>query len=115
MPEGAPTQAEAKRVMPTKFNQNSTIKTSVAEKFSCFPTLEEEGTDKLTDTEETQSETHTVETELENHSQGICSIIKEKRNPFATWQPFIPQEPVFQNSPAQPWWSVSSMQEYSSL
>jgi len=106
-PEGAPTQTKAKRVTPTKFNQNSTSKTSVAEKFSCFPTLNEEGTDELTDTEE--------ETEFENQSQGICSITKEKRNTFATWQLFIPQEPVSQNSLAQPWWSVSSPQEYSSL
>jgi hypothetical protein len=105
--EGAPTQAEAKQATPTKFNQNLTIKTSVAEKFSCLPTWNEEGPNELTDTEE--------ETEFENQSQGICSITKGKANPFATWQPFNPQGPVYQNSPAQPWWSDSSPQEYSSL
>ncbi len=108
-------QAEAKQVMPPKLNQNSMSKTSAAEKFSCFPTLEEEGADEFTDTEETQSEIDTEETEFENHLQGICSITENKRNPFAAWRPFIPQEPVFQNSPAQPWWSVSSPPECSSL
>jgi hypothetical protein len=107
-PEGALMQADTKLVTPPKFNHNSTIKTSTTEKFSCFPTIEEEGADEFTDTEETQSEIDTEETEFENHLQGICSITEDKRNPFATWQPFIPQEPVFQNSPAQPWWSVSS-------
>jgi hypothetical protein len=111
--EGVPTQATTKRVTPPKFNQNSTIKTSAAEKFSCFPTVEKEGAGKFTDTEETQSEIDTKETESENHLQGIYSITEDKRNPFATWQPFIQQEPVFQNSLAQPWWSVSSPSECS--
>jgi hypothetical protein len=91
------------------------IKTSTTVNFSCFPTIEEEGADKFTDIEETQSEINTEETEFENHFQGICSITKDKRNPFATWQPFIPQESVFQNSLAQPWWSVSSPPGCSSL
>jgi hypothetical protein len=97
---------------PPKFNHNLTIKTA---KFNYFPTLEEEGTVEFTDTEDNQSEIDTEEVEFENHLQGICSITEDERHPFAIWQPFIPQEPVFQNSPAQPWWSVSSPQEYSPL
>jgi hypothetical protein len=114
-PEGAPMQAEAKQVTPPKFNQNSTRKNSAAEKFSCFPTLEEEGADEFTDTKDTESEINREKTEFENHLQGICSITENKRNPFAAWGPFIPQEPVFQNSPAQPWWLASSPPECSSL
>jgi len=106
----------AQRVTSPKFNHNSTIKRSMAEKFSCFPTIDEEAADKFTDTEETKSEISTEETEFENHLQGICRITTDKKNPFAAWRPFIPQpqEPVFQNSPAQPWWSVSSPPECSS-
>jgi hypothetical protein len=115
-PEGVPTQADAKRVTPPKFNHHSMIKRSTTEKFSCFPTIEEEGADEFTDAEETQGEIDTEETELENHLQDICSITKAKKNPFAAWRPFIPQpqEPVFQNLPAQPWWSVSLLPECSS-
>ncbi len=44
-PEGALTQADAKPlVTPPKFNYNSTIKRTTAEKLSCSPTAEEEGT-----------------------------------------------------------------------
>jgi hypothetical protein len=106
-PEGAQTQANAKLMTPPKFNHSWTIKTA---KFNYFPTLEEEGTVEFTDTEDNQSEIDTEEVEFENHLQAICSINEDERHPFATWQPFIPQEPVFQNSPAQPWWSVSSPQ-----
>jgi hypothetical protein len=112
-PEGAPMQAKAKQVTPPKFNQKLTIKTSAAEKFSCFPTIEKEGAGEFT--EETQSEIDAEEVEFENPLHGICSITEDKRNPFAAWQPLIPQKPVFQNSHAQPWWSVSSPPEYSSL
>ncbi len=52
-PEGAQTQADAKLMTPPKFNHNSTIKTSITEKFNYFPTLEEEGTVEFTDTEDT--------------------------------------------------------------
>jgi hypothetical protein len=107
--------AEAKHAMPPKFNQNSTRKNSAAEKFSCFPTLEEEGADEFTGTEETQSEIDTENAEFETPLQGIYSITEDKRNPFAACRPFIPQKPVFQNSPAQSWWSASSPPEYSSL
>ncbi len=95
-PEGTQTQANTKLMTPPKFNHNLTIKT---EKFNYFPTLEEEGTVEFTDTEDNQSEIHTEEVEFENHLQGICSITED----------------VFQNLPAQPWWSVSSPQEYSPL
>jgi hypothetical protein len=53
MPEGALTRATAKQMTPPKFNQkfnqNSTIKNSAAEKFSCFPTILEEGPTDLAD------------------------------------------------------------------
>jgi hypothetical protein len=101
-PEGTRMQVSAEPVMPPKFDQNSTIKNSTTEKLSCFPTIEEEGADEFTDNEGTQSEMDTEATEFENHLQDICSITEDKRNPFAAWQPFIPQEPAFQNSPAQP-------------
>jgi hypothetical protein len=114
-PEGAPMQTEAKQKMPQKFNPNLTREKSAAEKFSCFPTIEEEGASKFSDTEETQSEIDTEEAELETPLQGLYSITEDRRNPFAALRPFIPQEPVFQNSPAQSWWSVSSPPEYSSL
>jgi hypothetical protein len=52
-PEGVPTRAPAQQTTPPKFNekfnQNSTIKTSEAENFSCFPTLWEEGHTELAD------------------------------------------------------------------
>jgi hypothetical protein len=108
-------QTEAKQVTPQKFNQNLTRKYSVAEKFSCFPKIEEEGAGKFSDTEETQSEIDTEEAEFETPIQGLYSITEDRRNPFAAWRPFIPQEPVFQNSPAQSWGSVSLPLEYLSL
>jgi hypothetical protein len=114
-PEGAPMQAEAKQVTPQKFNQNSTRKNSAAEKFSCFPTIDEDGAGKFTDTEETQSEINTDRAEFETPLQGIYSITEDRRNPFTAWRPFIPQEPVFQNSPVQSWLSVSSPPECSLL
>jgi hypothetical protein len=109
-------QSDAKRVMPPKFNHNSTIKRSTAEKFSCFPTTEEEGSDEFADISETQSEINTEEIEFEDHPQSICSITKNKKNPFAAWLPFVPKppEPVFQNLPAQPWWPDSSAPHSSS-
>jgi hypothetical protein len=115
-PEGVRTRADAKRVTPPKFNHNSTIKRSTAEKFSCFPTTEEEGSDEFAEISEIHSETKTDETGFENQLQGICSITTDKKNPFAAWLPFIPkpQEPAFQNSSAQPWWPVSSAPQCSS-
>jgi len=110
-PEGALTPSDAnQQVTPPKFNYNSTIKDATAEKFSCFPTTGEEGSDKLAEISENQSRTETEETGFENHLQGICSITKDKKNPFAAWRPFIPkqEEPAYQNLPAQLWWPVSS-------
>jgi len=103
-----PTDAEP-RVTPPKFNYNLTIKNTTAEKFSCFPTAEEERTDEFLKVSKNQDQTNTEETASENF-QSICSITKNKNNPFAAWRPFIPnpQEPVYQSSPAQPWWQVSS-------
>ncbi len=70
-PEGTQTQANTKLMTPPKFNHNLTFKTSTTEKFSYFPTLEEEGAVKFTDTEDNQSENDTEEIEFENHLQGI--------------------------------------------
>jgi hypothetical protein len=113
---------------PQKFNQNSTSENSVTAKFSCFPTIEEEGAGKFSDAEDTQSEIDPEEVEFDTQSeidteeaeyettfQGIYSITEERGKPFAAWQPYIPPEPVFRNSPAQSWRSVSSLPEYSSL
>ncbi len=53
--------------------------------------------------------------EFENHLQGICGITENKKQPFAKWQLFIPQKPVFLNLPAHSWLPVSSQQECSLL
>jgi hypothetical protein len=82
----------------------------MAEKFSCSPTAEEEGTYKFLEVSRNQDETYTEETASENF-QSISNITKNKNNPFAAWQPFIPsnrQEHAYPSSPAQPWWQVSS-------
>ena len=65
------------------------------------------------DTEDTPSESNPEETAGKNHLHSICSTTSNKKNPFATWRPFIHQ-PVYQNSSAQPWLSVSSSLECSS-
>ncbi len=109
-PEGTLTPTDAKQqVMPPKSNYNWTIKNTTAEIFSCFPTTEEEWSDKFTEVSENQNEADTEKTVPENF-QSICSITKDKKNPFTAWQPFIPnqQEPVYQSSPAQPWWQPYS-------
>jgi hypothetical protein len=137
-PEGALAQTKASRRTPHKFNQNSTMtpqkfnqdltsESSATGKFSCFPTIGEEGAGGFSDEEdtqseidpeevefETQSEIDTEDTEAETTFQGIYIISKERGKPFAAWQPYIPPEPVFRNLPAQSWWSVSSPPEYSS-
>jgi hypothetical protein len=82
-----------------KFNHNSMIKRSTAEKFSCFPTAEEEGTNKFPEIGENEDEDANPE-----KFPSICSINTNQNNPFAAWQPFIPKEHVYQNSPAQLWW-----------
>ncbi len=131
-PEGVPMQAEAKQMMPRKFNQkfnqNLMRKNSATNKFSRFPTIEEEGASKFSDKEDTQSESDQEEFEFETPSEvyteeaegetsftSIYSISKERGLAFSAWQPYIPPEPVFQNSSVQSWWSVSSPPEYSSL
>jgi hypothetical protein len=52
-PEGTPMRAPVQQTTPPKFNkkfnQNSTIKNSEAENFSCFPTIWEEGPTELAD------------------------------------------------------------------
>jgi hypothetical protein len=109
-PEGTQTQANAKLMTPPKFNHNLTIKT---EKFNYFPTLEEEGTVEFTDTEDNQSEIDTEEVEFENHLQGICSLTED--TPLQHGNPSFHKNQSSKNSPTQPWWSVSSPQEYSPL
>ncbi len=76
------------------------IKTSTTRKFSCFPTIPEEGAVKFTDTADYQSDIEIDKSEFKQHFQGINNITEDKKQPFATWQPFIPQKPVFQNWPA---------------
>jgi hypothetical protein len=111
-----------------KFNQNSTRKSSATNKFSCFPTIEEEGASEFSDEEDTLSESDHEESELETPSEvdaeeaedetpftGIYSISEERGQAFSAWRPYIPPEPAFQNSSAQSWWSASSPSEYSSL
>jgi hypothetical protein len=66
-PEGELTPADTKRVTPPKFNQNLTIKISMAKKFSCFPTTEDGGTEEFIDNEDIQSESDLEETEVEDH------------------------------------------------
>ncbi len=52
-PEGVPTQATTKQMTLPRFNQhfnqNPTIKNSAAEKFSCFPTIQEDKHSELAD------------------------------------------------------------------
>ncbi len=139
MPEGAQTRVTAKQMTPPKFNQkfnqNLTIRNSTAGRFSCFPTILEEGPtepadysdeeednsldneDILSESEEgevnfeTQSELDTEETE-EDPAFASIYCISQKEDPaftaFAAWRPYIPPEPVFQSSSAQSWWSDSS-------
>jgi hypothetical protein len=127
-PEGVPAQTDATKMTPQKFNQNSTSESSATQKFSCFPTIKEEGAGEFSDKEDTQSEIdlevaefktqseiYKEEAEAETPFLGIYSISEQRIKPFAAWQPYIPPEPVFRNSPAQSWWSVSSPPEYSSL
>jgi hypothetical protein len=114
-PEGAPVQTEARKMTQQKFNQNSTSESSATEKFRCFPTIEEEGAGEFSDEEDTQSEIDPVKVEAGTPFQSIYSISEERGKPFSSWRLYIPPEPVFRNSPAQSWWSVSSPPEYSSL
>jgi hypothetical protein len=103
-PEGAPTQAEAKQMMPRKFNQkfnqNSTNESSATENFSYFSTIEEEGAGEFSDQEdaqsqidpeefefETQSEVDTEEAEAETPFQSIYSISEKRGQAFPAWQP----------------------------
>jgi hypothetical protein len=52
-PEGVPAQIDATKMTPQKFNQNSTSESSATEKFSCFPTIEEEGAGEFSAEEDT--------------------------------------------------------------
>jgi hypothetical protein len=117
-----------------KFNHNLTIKNSAKEKFSCFPTIVEEGPTELVDYSdkekddsldnedilskseegevdfETKSELDTEETAEDPAFTSIFCISQKKDpafGPFAAWQPYIPPEPVFRSSSAQSWWSNS--------
>ncbi len=83
------------------------------EEFSCFPAVEEGGTEEFLDESDNADENYTEETSFEN-TPMICSITEARKNsPFATWQPFIPsnwQENSSQGSPAQLCWQSSSVQ-----
>jgi hypothetical protein len=68
-------------VTPPKFNYNLTIKNTTAEKFSCFPTAEEERTDEFLKVSKNQDQTDTEETASEN-LQSICSITKTRTIPL---------------------------------
>jgi hypothetical protein len=90
-PEGMPTRDDAKqRVMPQKFNYNSTIKMPTPEEFSYFPAVEEEGTGEFLDKSDNEDESYSEDTDSEN-TTTISSIAEARKNsPFAAWQPFIP-------------------------
>jgi hypothetical protein len=97
--------------MPQKFNQifnqNSTIKSSTANLFSCFPTILEEGTSEVSDEEDTLSESDKDKFEFEAHSEvdteeaenettftGISCISEERGQAFSAWRSYIPPAPV---------------------
>ncbi len=71
---------------------------SATEKFSCFPTIEEEGAGKFSDEEDTQSKIDPEEVEFDTQSevdaeeagdetpfQGIYSISKKRGQAFSAW------------------------------
>ncbi len=107
-----------------KFNQNLTKESQAPNKFSCFPTIEEEGDNTFLDDEVTLSESDPEEFEFELKAPSevdaknaedktafasIHSISKERGTIFSAWRPYVPPEPVFGSSSAQSWWSASSL------
>jgi hypothetical protein len=126
-PEGATAQAKAKPMTPRefnqKFNQNLTKESQASNKFSCFPTIEEEGDNTFSDEEDTLSESDSEEFEFElkapsevdakdaedkTTSASINSISYKRGTIFSAWRLYIPPEPVFRSSSAPSWWSASS-------
>ncbi len=111
-------QKDAKcQVMPPKFNYKTTSKSTTPNKFSCFPTVEEEGTEEILEESDNEDKNYEEETVSEK-TPAIYSITEKKKNSFAIWQPFIPsnwQENSYQNLPAQPCWKFSLAPPCSSL
>jgi hypothetical protein len=78
LPEGTLTQEGAKRqVTPPKFNYNVTIKMPVPEEFSCFPAVEEGGTEEFLDKSD-EDKNYTEETGFEN-TPMFCSITEARK------------------------------------
>jgi len=110
-PDGMLTREGAKqRVMPQKFNYNSTIKMPAPDEFSCFPTEEGEGTGEFLDKSDDEDESYTEETDCENTTFISSMVEARKHSTFAAWRPFVPsnwQENSSQSLPAQHCWQSS--------